>query len=76
MAMPTFHTMGIYMQLLLPLVSGQYIALYTPKAPEAPVVPNPQNVIEVAKITGCTAVGAVPSFIEVCISSFLSVRIL
>ncbi|KAH8088917.1 hypothetical protein BXZ70DRAFT_954747 [Cristinia sonorae] len=64
MALPTFHSIGIMAQVLLPLVSGLWIALFTPQAPAPPTLPNPVNMIEVAKLAGCTVIGAVPIFIE------------
>ncbi|KAJ3555784.1 hypothetical protein NM688_g2384 [Phlebia brevispora] len=64
MALPTFHTIGVWMQIIAPLTSGQPIALYPPQYPAPPVVPNADNVLEYSKLTGCTGVPAVPSFVE------------
>ena len=65
MALPSFHTMGIFKQLYAPLTSGTYIGCYTPKEPEPPVVPTADNILQAMKITGCNATLAVPSIIEV-----------
>lgn len=66
MALPTFHTMGIFMQLYAPLVSGRYVGLYAPQWPAPPVVPNPQNILETSKATECNGMMVVPSIVEVC----------
>lgn len=66
MALPTFHTIGVWMQIIAPLTSGQPIALYPPQSPAPPVVPNADNVLEYSKLMGCTGIPAVPSFVEVC----------
>jgi hypothetical protein len=52
----------------MPLVSGVPVGLYAPKAPNPPVIPNPNNLIDGCKAVGCTGISAVSSFIEV--SSF------
>lgn len=65
MALPTFHSMGILTQVMAPLVSGQPVAVYEPKYPAPPVIPNPQNLLDATRICGCNAVMTVPSFIEV-----------
>ena len=65
MPLPPFHTMGMYAQVYAPLSSGYPIGLYTPQAPLSPVIPTPQNVLEVAAQLKCTGIAAVPAFIEV-----------
>ena len=65
MPLPTFHTMGIYLQPYTPLVTGDPVGLYAPKAPAAPVVPTYANVIEASKKVGASGIAIVPSFIEV-----------
>ena len=65
MAVPTFHTMGVYMQLYAPLNSGLPVGLYACKYPAAPVVPSPANLIEASKAVGCTGIPVVPAFVEV-----------
>ncbi|KAF7789152.1 hypothetical protein EIP86_000089 [Pleurotus ostreatoroseus] len=51
--------------LYAPLVTGFPIGLYTPQAPLSPVVPTPENVLEVSKKLGCNAIPAVPAFLEI-----------
>ncbi|TCD65529.1 putative PKS/NRPS-like protein biosynthetic cluster [Steccherinum ochraceum] len=57
--------MAIFMQLYAPLVTGDFVGLYPPQEPEPPIIPNPQNLIEGSKATGCNGIVTVPSFIEV-----------
>ena len=68
MSLPTFHTMGMLTQVYAPLVTGFPIGLYTPQAPLSPVVPTPENVLEVSKKLGCNGIPAVPAFLEVRLS--------
>ena len=65
MALPTFHTAGIYAQILMPLASAIPAGLYAPRAPEPPVVPTAENMISACMAVGCTGIYAVSSFIEV-----------
>lgn len=65
-ALPSFHTLAVFMQLYAPLASGEFVGLYTPQAPAPPVVPTPQNVLDVARITQSTGILSIPAFIEVC----------
>ena len=65
MHLPTFHTIGYYMQLYSPLTSGYPIAVFTPQYPKSPVVPNPRNIIEICRLCGVTGIPTVPAFVEV-----------
>lgn len=71
MALPPFHVMGLCAQLWSPLLSGQPTSLFPPRAlvSAPPIVPTPQNTIETARKTRCTAIESVPAFIEVCFIS-------
>ncbi|EKM50750.1 uncharacterized protein PHACADRAFT_153004 [Phanerochaete carnosa HHB-10118-sp] len=64
MALPTFHLMGICVQLYYPLVSGLPVCLFAPRAPASPVVPTPRNTIEAAMAAGCTGILTIPAFVE------------
>ena len=65
MGLPSFHAMGLLLQLTFPLATGREVVVYTPQWPAPPVVAHPQNVYEVAKLMKCTALLALPSYIEV-----------
>ncbi|GJF00095.1 acetyl-CoA synthetase-like protein [Phanerochaete sordida] len=64
MCLPAFHAIGIMQQLVHPLATGGMVVVYTPQDPAPPVVAQPQNLYEVAKLCKCNAVLALPSFIE------------
>lgn len=57
--------MGFALQVIFPIRTGQPIGLFDPQYPVPPTVPNPQNVIEATRTTGCDAILAVPTFVEV-----------
>ena len=65
MGLPSFHIIGLLLQLTYSLYTGQGVAVYTPQWPAPPVVVHPQNVYEVAKLAKCTALFALPSFVQV-----------
>ncbi|EPQ57812.1 acetyl-CoA synthetase-like protein [Gloeophyllum trabeum ATCC 11539] len=76
MMLPSFHTLGIYMQLYAPLVSGEAVVTFPPKAPAPPVMPNPQNTLEHCRRGGATAVVVVPAFLEVWAQNLEAVKFL
>lgn len=65
MALPSFHTMGIFTQLYGPLAGGVAVGVYAPQEPRPPIMPTPNNILETMRITGCDALMSVPSIIEV-----------
>lgn len=65
MHLPPFHAMGVIFTFLIPLMSGLAVAVYPPQYPEPPVVPSPENILEVCRATRCTAMISVPSMLEV-----------
>ena len=65
MGLPTFHAMGLLLQVTYPLSVGREVVVYAPQYPAPPVVPHPQNVYEVSKLADCTAMLALPSYVEV-----------
>lgn len=66
--LPSFHTMGIFVQILYPLSAGHFVGLYTPQEPALPIVPNPSNMLQMLQVTGCTTTVVVPVIVEVRIS--------
>ncbi|KAH8102917.1 hypothetical protein BXZ70DRAFT_1057354, partial [Cristinia sonorae] len=64
MALPTFHSIGIVGQVLLPMVTGLPVSLFTPQAPAPPALPNPKNMLDTTMLTGANALASVPIFIE------------
>lgn len=65
MACPTFHAMGIFMQLYSPLATGLPAGLFAPKSPASPIIPTPQNTLQTSIVIGCNGVCVVPAFVEV-----------
>lgn len=63
--LPTFHLIGLATQVCYPLCSGRAAAVYTPQFPQRPLVPHPQSIYEVSKLTSCAVLTAPPAFIEV-----------
>ncbi|KAI0698146.1 hypothetical protein BC835DRAFT_1413279 [Cytidiella melzeri] len=62
--MPTFHTMGLLLQIIEPLATGQPAALFTPQEPLAPVIPTADKVLNLCRVTNCNAMPSVPAFID------------
>ncbi|KAJ7485053.1 putative aminoadipate reductase [Mycena galericulata] len=63
MALPSFHTLGLYCQLLQPL-NGNYVAVYPPTAlfpSSLPVMLSPSNVLEHCRKTNCTSLMGIPA---------------
>ncbi|EKM52305.1 uncharacterized protein PHACADRAFT_260612 [Phanerochaete carnosa HHB-10118-sp] len=76
MPLPTFHTMGLYMQFYTPLATGFPVGLYYPMAPAPPVAPSPLNIIEACKGANVTGVAIVPALIEAWAQSEDTIRYL
>ena len=65
MPLPTFHSIGIYCQVLLPITTGYPIGLYAPMAPAPPVVPSPSNILDACKQCGIHGLPVIPAVAEV-----------
>ncbi|KAG5652628.1 putative NRPS-like protein biosynthetic cluster [Sphagnurus paluster] len=66
MALPSFHALGIGLQLLVPLYGIVSVTVYPPTAMSSsllPVTPSPENIIEHARLTQVTVLVAIPSFL-------------
>ncbi|KAK0478796.1 putative aminoadipate reductase [Armillaria novae-zelandiae] len=66
--LPSFHTLGIYFQILTPLVGLRTVAVYPPlcKTPASqPFTPSPGSVLEHITRTQSNSVVAIPAIIEV-----------
>ncbi|GAB1517035.1 hypothetical protein RhiTH_000078 [Rhizoctonia solani] len=62
MALPTFHAMGIFLQIFIPLYVGYTQVLFAPS--HIPVVPTSNLTIEAAAATKCLHMVCVPAFLE------------
>ncbi|KAJ6579476.1 putative aminoadipate reductase [Mycena vulgaris] len=67
MGLPSFHTLGLYLQLVQPL-NGNHVAVYPPTAisPTAlPILPSPNNILEHTRKTNCTSLMTIPALFSV-----------
>ncbi|KAG2369146.1 hypothetical protein BDR07DRAFT_1477459 [Suillus spraguei] len=66
-SLPSFHTLGIYLQLLVPIATLSSVSIYPPTSlfdPLAtPVVPNSQNILDSVLKTKSNALVVVPAFL-------------
>ncbi|CAE6441732.1 unnamed protein product [Rhizoctonia solani] len=62
MALPTFHCLGMVIQVLEPLYMGYTQVLFAPA--RVPVVPNPNSTLKAIEGTKCTFLVCVPAFLE------------
>ena len=65
MGLPTFHSMGLILQVFFPLATSHAVAVFAPQYPSPPIVSSPKSILDVAKITKCEGLIAPPSFVEV-----------
>ncbi|KAJ6611012.1 hypothetical protein B0H10DRAFT_1953401 [Mycena sp. CBHHK59/15] len=66
MALPSFHVLGMYGQLLRPLYGGICAAVYPPvaRSPNAlPVFPSPDNILDHAQKTKCNGITVIPALL-------------
>ena len=65
--------MGIFLQVLDPLTTGQPVALFTPQAPLPPVIPTADKILNLSRVTNCNAIPSVPAFVEVRFNLIVSI---
>jgi len=61
---PIYDTTGILLQVFIPLTTGIPIAVFPPKAPARPVLPTPQNTLELVRTLRCTGIITTVAFME------------
>ncbi|KAG6909219.1 putative NRPS-like protein biosynthetic cluster [Tephrocybe rancida] len=79
MALPPFHTLGLYMQVLNPIYGLVSITVYPPTAPtpeSLPVQPSPQNILDHTRLTKSTAIIIIPTLLQIWSMSPESVKFL
>ncbi|KAJ7123146.1 hypothetical protein C8R44DRAFT_671002 [Mycena epipterygia] len=77
--LPSFHTLGIYFQLLTPLVALCPVNVAPPICPSPkslPYVASPANALEHAQATGCNSIVTIPAILEMWLSNPDSVAFL
>ncbi|KAG2119415.1 putative aminoadipate reductase [Suillus clintonianus] len=66
--LPSFHILGLYIQLLTPVASLSSVSIYPPTSfqdPSAtPIIPNSQNILDSVVKTKSNTLVVVPSFLE------------
>ncbi|KAL4077414.1 putative aminoadipate reductase [Scleroderma citrinum] len=71
--LPPFHSMGVLMQLFVPIASLRTVAVYPPTAyhdpSTPPIIANSQITLENIDLTHCNGICAVPAFLEEWVSS-------
>lgn len=68
MALPSFHTLGIYVQLLYALYGSLTVAVYKPvvfSPGSLPTAPTPDNVLDTLRRTKSNMVITIPAFINI-----------
>ncbi|KAG2076580.1 putative aminoadipate reductase [Suillus decipiens] len=67
-SLPSFHTLGLYFQLFIPITTLSSVSIYAPTSfldpLAAPVIPNSQNILESVVNTKSNALIVVPAFVE------------
>ncbi|KAG1855628.1 putative aminoadipate reductase [Suillus subalutaceus] len=67
-SLPSFHTFGVYLQLLIPIATLNSVSIYPPTSfldPLAtPVLPNSKNILDSVLKTKSNALAVVPAFLE------------
>ncbi|KAG1744621.1 putative aminoadipate reductase [Suillus paluster] len=79
-SLPSFHILGLYIQLLMPVASLSSVSIYPPTSFQdpsaAPIIPNAQNILDSVVKTKSNAIVVVPSFLEQWVLSSNAVNIL
>lgn len=68
MALPSFHTLAIYAQVLTPLFSVRPVAVYPPvreKDSDLPFSPTPDNILDHTRRTKCDGLIVIPTLLHV-----------
>ncbi|GLB33171.1 putative acetyl-CoA synthetase-like protein [Lyophyllum shimeji] len=79
MALPPFHTLGVYMQLMNPLYGIVPISVFPPTATSSellPATPSPQNILEHVKLTKSNALMIIPTLLQLWHNSSAAVELL
>jgi acyl-coenzyme A synthetase/AMP-(fatty) acid ligase len=68
MHLPPFHTMGIYAQIIFPLLGCTTVAMYPPvvESPESlPTLPTPDNILDHVQKTKSNALVTTPTLLQI-----------
>ncbi|GLB38113.1 putative acetyl-CoA synthetase-like protein [Lyophyllum shimeji] len=79
MMLPSFHTLGIYTQVLYTLFGTTSVGVYPPHATsrdKTPVLPTPANILDHTRRTACNAMITIPALLGVWAQDEEAVRVL
>ncbi|KAJ3776028.1 putative aminoadipate reductase [Lentinula raphanica] len=79
MSLPSFHAMGLFIQLLIPVYAGITVSVYPPlvtKPDALPMAPTPDNVIDHFRRTQSTTCIAIPAMLQIWSRSPSSIDVL
>lgn len=65
--LPSFHMMGVFLQVLLPLYGPITTAIFAPtviKPEDVPPIGNPETVLECVRATKCQGLVVLPTFLH------------
>ncbi|KAJ3983514.1 putative aminoadipate reductase [Lentinula detonsa] len=68
MSLPSFHAMGVFIQLLVPIYAGITVAVYPPLVTRKDLLPlaaTPDNIIEHLRRTRCSTCIAIPTMLQI-----------
>ncbi|KAF7430338.1 hypothetical protein PC9H_006043 [Pleurotus ostreatus] len=68
MALPSFHTLGIYFQVLCPIFAGVTAGVYPPtmtSASATPIMPTPDNILDHARRVQCDVIVVLPTLLQI-----------
>lgn len=57
--------MGVCLQILDPLATGQPVGIFTPQEPMPPVIATADKVLDMCRVTNSNGIPTVPTFVEV-----------
>ncbi|KAJ3740213.1 putative aminoadipate reductase [Lentinula detonsa] len=68
MSLPSFHAMGVFIQLFVPIYAGITVAVYPPLVTRKDLLPlaaTPDNIIEHLRRTKCSTCIAIPTMLQI-----------
>ncbi|KNZ79425.1 L-aminoadipate-semialdehyde dehydrogenase large subunit [Termitomyces sp. J132] len=79
MMLPSFHTLGIYVQVLYPLFGLISVGVYSPQVTSremTPMIPTPENILEHTRRTKSNSMITIPALLQIWAQSIESVDLL
>ena len=79
MMLPSFHTLGIYVQLLYPLFALTSVGVYPPQVTSremTPMIPTPENILDHIRRTKSNSMITIPALLQIWAQSVADVDLL